>query len=305
MLEKQFEDILCRYPALIENDLKFINRQINVGGKFADLLFEDRFGQKLVIELKKGVIKREHIAQLLDYEGHFLAPDNPNVRVMLIGNRVPPNLRKSLDHHGFEWMEIAEVTLKQHLQEANDIELLSYFEDSEETAQLKETKAPIGNSNPSSNNEISSGLTQRSIKQPILTRFWKEFKQHANKVQCPLDFKYDNGKERWTKLRLVKPDPILLLEPVRTKQIILAQIRFIKPETTKIYERFYANNKADIESEIGSRLIWRNESGKAVCTINLEEKFDLEDDKKWEWAFNWIIEKSNLFISVFNPRLPV
>jgi hypothetical protein len=135
MLEKHFEDVLSRYPDLIESGLKFIDRQINVGGKFADLLFEDRFGQKLIIELKKGVIKREHMAQLLDYEGHFLSPENPNVRVMLIGNRVPPNISKSLDHHGFEWKEITEETLKQHLQKVNDSELLSFFDDIEEKLQ--------------------------------------------------------------------------------------------------------------------------------------------------------------------------
>ena len=141
MLEKHFEDVLCKYPALIEAELKFIGRQINVGGKFADLLFEDRFGQKLIIELKRGVIKREHIAQLFDYEGYFLSPDNPNVRVMLVGNRVPPNLRKSLDHHGFEWLEISEEVIRKHLQEVNDVDLLPTIP--EESPQPKvSTKAP-------------------------------------------------------------------------------------------------------------------------------------------------------------------
>ena len=141
------------------------------------------------------------------------------------------------------------------------------------------------------------------MKQPILTNFWKEFRLHAEKVNCHLEFKFDNEKDRWTKLRLVKSDPILLLEPVRTKQIILAQIRFVKPETSIIYERLYKHSKTAIESDISSRLIWRNEPGKVVCTINLEERFDLEDEKKWEWGFSWIIEKSHLFMNVFNPRL--
>ena len=58
VLEKDFEDILCNNPQLIEEDLKFLDRQVSLGGKFADLLFEDRFGQKLVVELKKGIIKK-------------------------------------------------------------------------------------------------------------------------------------------------------------------------------------------------------------------------------------------------------
>lgn len=161
MLEKHFEDVLSRYPDLIEGGLKFINRQINVGGKFADLLFEDRFGQKLIIELKKGVIKREHMAQLLEYEGHFLSPDNPNVRVMLVGNRVPPNISKSLDHHGFEWKEITEETLKLHLQNVNDSELLLFFDDIEDKQTSRESTTHI-EAKQSSKRGSSSGLPQFS-----------------------------------------------------------------------------------------------------------------------------------------------
>lgn len=131
MLEKHFENVLQRYPELIEEGLKFSGRQVSVGGKYVDLLFEDRFGQKLIIELKKGIIKREHVAQLLDYEGYFLTADNPNIRVMLIGNRVPPNLRNSLDHHGFEWKEIPVSELITYLKNKNDDELLSQFNEEE------------------------------------------------------------------------------------------------------------------------------------------------------------------------------
>ncbi len=127
MLEKHFEDILQRYPEMIEEGLILSGRQVNVCGKYVDLLFEDRFGHKLIIELKRGVIKREHIAQLLDYEGHFVSQSNPDVRVMLIGNRVPTNLRNSLDHHGFEWKEISVSRLIEYLEDKNDAFLLEPF----------------------------------------------------------------------------------------------------------------------------------------------------------------------------------
>lgn len=140
MLEKHFENVLHRYPELIEEGLKFSGRQVNVGGKYVDLLFEDRFGQKLIVELKKGIIKREHVAQLLDYEGYFLSADNPNIRVMLIGNRVPPNLRNSLDHHGFEWKEIPVSELITYLKNKNDDDLLSQF--NEEETQTVQYVAP-------------------------------------------------------------------------------------------------------------------------------------------------------------------
>ena len=120
MIEKQFEDILIKYPGLIEDGLKLKGRQVNVRGKRVDLQFEDRHGFNLIVELKKGPIKREHIAQLMDYEGYFLSSDDPTVRVMLVGNRVPPNLRRSLDHHGFEWKEIKIAELITHLKEKGD-----------------------------------------------------------------------------------------------------------------------------------------------------------------------------------------
>ena len=113
--EKEFEDILVRYPELIEPGLELKGRQVNVNRKFVDILYKDRHGQRLIIELKSGTIIRKHVAQLMDYEGYFLTPDDPTIRVMLVGNRVPNNLRRSLDHHGFEWREIPVIKIIEFL----------------------------------------------------------------------------------------------------------------------------------------------------------------------------------------------
>ena len=128
MNEKTFEDILCKYPELIEEGLTFKGRQVIVKGKRVDVMFVDRHGQKLIVELKNGAIRREHIAQLFDYEGEFITLDDPNVRVMLVGNRVPENLRRSLDHHGFEWKEIPIMVLVNFLKEKDDDKLLVEIE---------------------------------------------------------------------------------------------------------------------------------------------------------------------------------
>ena len=101
--EKQVEDILCKYPELIEEGLSFKGRQIRLYGNRIDILFEDKFGQKLIVELKAGPIDRKHIGQVMEYEGAVLSEKDPTARIMLLGNRVPPNFRKALDHHGIEW----------------------------------------------------------------------------------------------------------------------------------------------------------------------------------------------------------
>ncbi len=131
MNERQFEDIIERYPELLENGLIVKGRQVSVKGKCIDLLFEDGYGQKLIVELKVGPIKRDHIGQIMDYEGHLLTPDDPTVRIMLIGNRVPNNFRRALDHHGIEWRELPESKLIKFLKEKKDIEFLSYFSEPE------------------------------------------------------------------------------------------------------------------------------------------------------------------------------
>lgn len=125
MDERTLEDIICKYPELIEDKLSFKGRQVIVKGKRVDVLFEDRYGQQLIVEIKKGAVKREHVGQLFDYEGHFVSSDNPNVRVMLVGNRVPENFRRSLDHHGIEWRELTIPSLIKFLGQKGDLDLLN------------------------------------------------------------------------------------------------------------------------------------------------------------------------------------
>jgi len=129
MDERTIQDIICKYPNLIEENLSFKGKEVNLKGKRVDVLFEDRHGQKLIIEVKRGTILREHISQLLDYEGYFVSTDNPDVRVMLVGARVPDNFRRSLDHHGFEWRELTINFLVNFLKQNNDSTLLARFKE--------------------------------------------------------------------------------------------------------------------------------------------------------------------------------
>lgn len=127
MLEREFEDVLSAYPELIEEGLSLIGRQVNVDRKFIDLLFKDKIGQDLIVELKIGVAKREHVAQLLDYAGYKIAEDKAPVRIMLIANRIPENFKHSFDYFGFEYKEIVIEKLHDFLRNKNDQNLLKIF----------------------------------------------------------------------------------------------------------------------------------------------------------------------------------
>jgi hypothetical protein len=109
--ERIFEDILVKYPELIESNLKLIGRQVKHFGKRIDILFEDKFQEKLIIELKKDNLDRNALSQVLEYEGYILSEKDPSARVMLIANRIPLNLKKAMEHHGIEFKEITKNQL--------------------------------------------------------------------------------------------------------------------------------------------------------------------------------------------------
>mgnify|MGYP001370442623 CR=1 FL=1 len=122
--ERIFEDILVKYPELIEDKLKFVGRQVNHFGKRIDILFEDRFNEKLIIELKKDNLDRNALSQVMEYEGYILSEKDPSARVMLIANRIPLNLKKAMNHHGIEYKEITNKQILEFL-EKNDHQLFT------------------------------------------------------------------------------------------------------------------------------------------------------------------------------------
>jgi hypothetical protein len=127
--EKDFETALAKYPELIEDGLELIGRQMTRYGRRMDLVFFDKFRRTLITELKWGPLTDTHVGQILAYEGILLSSADPSIRVMLIGTRVPPNLQKSLDHHGIAWKEITLADLVNFIGAKCDSELLKVFEE--------------------------------------------------------------------------------------------------------------------------------------------------------------------------------
>ncbi|MCJ7633004.1 endonuclease NucS [Candidatus Bathyarchaeota archaeon] len=115
------EEFLVRHSALIEDGLTLLGRKVWVGRFRVDLLFRDGIGDVLVVELKEGVIKREHVEQIMQYFGSLY--NGKPVRLMLIGSRVPPAFRSSLEYHGIEWRELNEETIRQFDEEKKPISI--------------------------------------------------------------------------------------------------------------------------------------------------------------------------------------
>jgi len=111
------EEIIAKHPEIIENGLILKGRQVYVSGLRIDLLFEDKFGDRLIIELKKGTVTRNHVAQLMEYSGAIPESERSITRVMLVANIVPPRWKKALDIHGIEYRELTNLDYIEFLKE--------------------------------------------------------------------------------------------------------------------------------------------------------------------------------------------
>lgn len=75
--ENQLEEIIVKCPELLMRDLKLVGRQTEASGGALDLLGVDGDGRLVVFELKRGILTRDAVAQIIDYASYLseLGPD--------------------------------------------------------------------------------------------------------------------------------------------------------------------------------------------------------------------------------------
>lgn len=72
VLESELEAWIEQDPALLQSGLTIIGRQVHVESGYIDLLGIDLNGNWVLIELKRGDVRRETVAQALDYAASLL-----------------------------------------------------------------------------------------------------------------------------------------------------------------------------------------------------------------------------------------
>lgn len=95
MVEREMQELLWRYPERFLNEpLKQFAWETASDVGRADLVFEDRHGRLLIIEVKRGKLPRGAIDQLLDYFGMMKQkfPNRP-VELMVVANSIPSERR--------------------------------------------------------------------------------------------------------------------------------------------------------------------------------------------------------------------
>ncbi len=115
--EKDMENAVAENPAkFVENGLKLIERQHRIGSYIFDLFFQDRHGAKLIVEIQKGTLDRNHTYKILDYYDEY-KENHPLefVELMVIANKIPEERRKRLSTWGVTFKEISIAEFQEYL----------------------------------------------------------------------------------------------------------------------------------------------------------------------------------------------
>ena len=110
MLEKDIENLIAAYPEEFfpGEGFKLISRQCFIEGKRIDILFEDKFGRKIIVEVKRGILTREATGQIAEYYGLLKEKEKDNFfELILCANIIPRERRLFLENIGISCKEVS------------------------------------------------------------------------------------------------------------------------------------------------------------------------------------------------------
>ncbi len=109
MLEKDIENLIAKYPDEFfpGSGFKLLGQQVRLGNKYADIIFEDKFKRKIIVEVKRGILTRDAAGQVMEYYG-LLKETNPDdiIELILCANIIPPERKHFLEMSGIECKEL-------------------------------------------------------------------------------------------------------------------------------------------------------------------------------------------------------
>ena len=110
MLEKDIENIIAKYPDEFfpAENFKLVQQQYMINGKRFDILFEDKFSRKIIVEVKRGILSREASGQIMEYYGLLKGRDElQNIELILCANIIPVERKTFLESAGISCKEIS------------------------------------------------------------------------------------------------------------------------------------------------------------------------------------------------------
>ncbi len=109
MLEKDIENLIAQHPQEFfpKEELTLKGQQVRISGRILDILFEDKHGRLIVVEVKRGILGREAAGQIIEYYG-LLKQAYPGkvVELVLCANVIPKERSLFLENTGIECVEL-------------------------------------------------------------------------------------------------------------------------------------------------------------------------------------------------------
>jgi hypothetical protein len=109
MLEKDLENLIARYPEEFfpNSEFTLVGPQVKLGRCYADIMFKDKYGRTIIIEIKRGILSRDASGQIMEYYG-LLKQQDPNqvIELILCANVIPHERRTFLESTGIECKEL-------------------------------------------------------------------------------------------------------------------------------------------------------------------------------------------------------
>ncbi len=117
MSEKQMAEVIIAHAhELLGEQLSLISRNLWIGRYELDLLFEDRHGAKLIVELQIGSLDRYHLYKVLDYYDEYKTRHPQEfVEVMVVANLISPERKERLAKRGINYREIPEEIIRSYV----------------------------------------------------------------------------------------------------------------------------------------------------------------------------------------------
>lgn len=176
------EDLLWNHPEkFFHEPLKQFSRQQRSAVGRTDLVFTDRLGRLLVVEVKKGKLGRDAVPQIVDYFGMIKRqfPNKP-VELMLVANGIPEERRLACEHYDIDSREISERKFRDVAQE------VGYVFESEKTTGVEPERGAV----PRRDRERSTGNMRptgyslnATFDRGVLERLLNEFESVVRREQ--------------------------------------------------------------------------------------------------------------------------
>lgn len=215
MLEKDIENLIALYPDEFfpKSGFKLIGQQVRLGNKYADIIFQDKFNRKVIVEVKRGILTRDAAGQVMEYYG-LLKETNPDdiIELVLCANIIPPERKRFLEISGIDCKELG-ITLINRIAKKYSYQFIKSTNKIKSDKRIKipsTDKVWIFQANPQ-RYDILNALADDGLKDEI---HWS-VNQHKNEIKKGhLGIIWLSGKEAGVYvITEILTDPAIMKEP--------------------------------------------------------------------------------------------